>query len=388
MSAAPSVRTLLDAVDWDFRDSRHPSTSVHALHWHPGNFIADIPEYLIQVLSEPGDLVLDPFCGSGTTAYEALRLGRRAIQSDINRASIEVSVAKASLLDAQISREVFEQLERELFWPKLPISDHMQAHEANQRELVQWLDQDTLCQLEAIWKLVREQPQHMARDILRVLFADTLFACLSTAGATTRAGLKRRHHWGWIADNVRPRAAVKHDAMRIFREKLFGLMRILSFQGQPEAGDCLTLRQNAQQLALSDNSVDLVVTSPPYLGMIDYTLANRVYYMWRDWPLDHDRRYEIGARYRRNSKNAVIDYTEAMLACVGEIHRVLKPGKFCAIVVGASRKYPHVAHAVIDMFAQAMKKFWGERSRVPRARRVAERAGTTSEEFVCVFQKQ
>src|SRR5713101_3272615 len=91
------VRTL-ERVDWDFPGAGIPQRTVHSFHWFPGNFIPQIPAYLVQLLSEPSDLVLDPFCGSGTTGVEALQLGRRVWLSDINRASIQVTRGKLAAI--------------------------------------------------------------------------------------------------------------------------------------------------------------------------------------------------------------------------------------------------------------------------------------------------
>lgn len=49
---------------------------------------------LISAYSNPGDLVLDPFSGSGTTAYAAQLLGRRAIGVEIHRPYIEAAIEK------------------------------------------------------------------------------------------------------------------------------------------------------------------------------------------------------------------------------------------------------------------------------------------------------
>lgn len=46
---------------------------------HPAAFPIELPRRLIQLLSFPGDVVLDPFCGSGTTLLAAHQLGRQAI---------------------------------------------------------------------------------------------------------------------------------------------------------------------------------------------------------------------------------------------------------------------------------------------------------------------
>ena len=93
-----SIISKLERVDWNFPGATTLQNSVHSLHRFPGNFIPQVPSYLIQILSNPGDLVLDPFCGSGTTGVEALILGRSVFQSDVNRASIQVAEGKLAML--------------------------------------------------------------------------------------------------------------------------------------------------------------------------------------------------------------------------------------------------------------------------------------------------
>ncbi len=59
----------------------------HTLSYH-GNFVPQIPHQLMRRYTRPGEIVLDPFLGGGTTAIEARNLGRRCIGIDLNPALI------------------------------------------------------------------------------------------------------------------------------------------------------------------------------------------------------------------------------------------------------------------------------------------------------------
>ena len=59
---------------------------------HPAPFPEELPRRLIKIYSYPDDLVLDPFCGSGTTLVAARRLGRRACGVEINDVFCELTV--------------------------------------------------------------------------------------------------------------------------------------------------------------------------------------------------------------------------------------------------------------------------------------------------------
>src|SRR5690606_12646408 len=72
----------------------------HDLHPYPAKFIPQLPGTFISLLSSRGELVFDPFGGSGTTALEAIRLGRRAVSVDANPVAALIGRVKT----AQISR--------------------------------------------------------------------------------------------------------------------------------------------------------------------------------------------------------------------------------------------------------------------------------------------
>lgn len=100
---------------WDLDELQPLDGSV--LHWdvrpesnawerHPAPFPLEIPHRLVRLLSFPGDVVLDPFVGSGTTCVAAARLGRRVIGVDNHAGYLESSRRRlAALMTQDIVRE-------------------------------------------------------------------------------------------------------------------------------------------------------------------------------------------------------------------------------------------------------------------------------------------
>ena len=72
---------------WDFRGEQ-TQTLLHSLHAYPARFIPQIPHRAIAERTVPGDTVLDPFAGCGTTLLESVVMGRPAVGVD-NNAEIE-----------------------------------------------------------------------------------------------------------------------------------------------------------------------------------------------------------------------------------------------------------------------------------------------------------
>ena len=372
----------LDAIDWSFPSAQTSRRSVHALHWFPGNFIPQIPAHFIQVLSRPGDVVLDPFCGSGTTGAEAYRLGRRSWQSDVCRASIQVAVGKLAVLRLEGARRRLGRVFEELHFEGLA-----RRRWSGNRELVAWMSSDTLEQLSFIWDVVNQIEDVTVRAILELVFSDVLFACASAGGTATRSGGVRRHHWGWIADNVRPSRPACHNAVRLFRERLGLAADIAEAEADERALEAGVVRESVADLSCGERTVDLVVTSPPYLGVIDYALANRMSYLWMDWDMESDQRLELGSRRARNHTEARGRYLRGLGTSVDRIYRAMKRGAHCAIVIGASRRHADVVLEAVDVFGKCMRRIWGPVERIVTRRRVAERRGREARELLCVFQK-
>jgi len=76
----------------------HISGYTHTYYKYPARFSPQFARAAIESFTEPGDLILDPFMGGGTTLVEALALGRRATGTDISSLAVFVSSAKTNLL--------------------------------------------------------------------------------------------------------------------------------------------------------------------------------------------------------------------------------------------------------------------------------------------------
>jgi hypothetical protein len=198
------------------------------------------------------------------------------------------------------------------------------------------------------------------RLTLELIFSDVLFFCASTAGSETSTGRLRRHHWGWVADNFVPKILISHDAISAFRTRVHRLPVTFEPLHKPQV-----LQGTAQRLPLLEESINLIVTSPPYIGVIDYVKANRLLFLWMNWPFDAERTFEIGARYKRRRPSIVEDYVAEMAVCWREFHRVLQPGGRLAVVIGESRAFPGTLERTIQDLAGIMNIIWGPRALSP-----------------------
>lgn len=380
-----AVTSSLNRIDWNFPRSGTASRSIHTSHWFPGNFIAQMPAALIQILSDPGDLVFDPFAGSGTTGIEAARLNRRSVISDRLSSCVLIMNGKISAGLGALNGITAQPIIDRLTWDHEFVSSSVGENgEGSAAELTEWFSTQTLSELRYIWGLI-EREQGALRRVLTLLFSDVLFACASSGGSATSSGGKRRHHWGWVADNVRPTALINHSVAAAFRDRVQAVSTLN--HDLPRCFVPSLIRQDARRTAMMDNEVDLVVTSPPYVGVIDYTHANRLLYLWMNWPILEEREFEIGARYRRRRRTLVDEYLADMDRSWAEIARVLKPHGYCAMIIGESRKFPGTVDKAVEALGNRLDLVWGPYSRTASRRRVSDRDANEAVEKILVFRK-
>ena len=80
--------------------SRDQRAYTHGLHKYPAKFFPELPRWIVERYSQPGELILDPFMGSGTTNLEAMLRGRPSVGVDIDPFSRFLARAKTTPLPA------------------------------------------------------------------------------------------------------------------------------------------------------------------------------------------------------------------------------------------------------------------------------------------------
>jgi hypothetical protein len=95
--------------DLDFHGSSSGYAS-HNFHPFPARFPPPLPRTFIQALTSPGDTVLDPMMGSGTTLLEAFLLGRYGIGFDIDPLALLLAQTKVTPLSARRVAQVGERI--------------------------------------------------------------------------------------------------------------------------------------------------------------------------------------------------------------------------------------------------------------------------------------
>ena len=334
-------------LDWDFTASFSES-KFSAIHWHPGRFPSQIPAICIDRYSPMGGTVLDPFAGSGTVAVEAQRLGRPSISIELNPVSAAIIRAKTSSRSAADLRKDFQPVFMRLLSDWLHIK---QAEIPSSVQAEKWYAPNTLRGLRRIWNIANDCEGEKG-EILRFLFSSIL-----------NKACREYRHFGYVCDNTQPPADAKGISEEEVRDRFVdAISKLLDAYEHRDAA----IREagisnipwanvsNSDALSslrlMEDHSCDTFVTSPPYLGVVDYAKSQRLSMEWFETEIESVRRREIGARSKRHRTTAFGDYISEVTSVFAEMHRVLKIGSVGVLVIGqSSSREPYIQKLLLEI---------------------------------------
>jgi DNA modification methylase len=328
-----AVMGALTAVDWSFTEADTAYLS-HNLHPYPAKFIPQLPRHLIARLSLPGELVWDPFGGSGTTALEALLLHRQAVSSDVNPIASLVARAKSTPLNQT------DQVEIEALIRRLQVLGHdlkslSSTIETHREELAKWVPvipnrgrwfhDNAVQELALLRRDISHLQSEQGRTLASAVLSKTVLRASFQDNETRYAS--------------RPRDVLPSSIVRAFAGELqtaFGKIQALTAALGSREARFVTADIRLEQV-VPDASVDLVVTSPPYPNATDYHLYHRFRLYWLGFdPVDLSRK-EIGSHLRhQKERTGILSYANEMRTALSAIYSALRPGRFAVLVVGDS----------------------------------------------------
>ena len=373
----------LRTIDWDFADSARENGR-HAFHPYPAKFISHIPARLIDALSEPGETVLDPFCGSGTTLVEAATRGRVALGADVNPVAVLVSQAKTLKPGPQ------DGLAAEALVLSVDASyGYMSGRPTlGSRETTPLVPEDKSLSFWFEPQIVREMglinAAIVAGDNWRIGLLARVALSSITVGVSNQDSDTR-----YVRRDKGLKAGV---VVQRFRSKLHDML--VELESQPTAEIyAQTWLGDARRLPLADSSVDLVVTSPPYPNAYSYHLYHRTRLVWLGFDPLAVKRSEIGSHRHYSARNGPgrETFKSDMVQCFEGLRRALRPGRFACFVIGDSivRGQPIDNSAVLAEAAEEAGFSLAEqydRKIDPRRKSFNPAIGKIKQEHILVFR--
>jgi DNA modification methylase len=302
------------------------ASSLHEISYR-ACFKPQLPRFFIERLTAANDTVYDPFLGRGTTVIEAALLGRRVTGCDISPLS---SILTAPRFHPPTLRDVRDRLAN---------LDWNYDGELNE-ELLAFYHPDTLREICALRShLQRHDSDHIPLEVddwIRMVATNRLtghsagFFSVYTLPPNQALAPKRQQRINEIRNQVPPRRNVPELIIRKTESLLQTVGEFDRSRLREAASNAVLLTRSSDRTPEIENkSVDLIVTSPPFLDVVDYATDNWL----RCWfnGID-DRKIDIWT-FRNPS-----EWAAAMKRVFGELRRVLKLGGYIAFEVGEVRR--------------------------------------------------
>lgn len=301
-----------------------------------GQFSPELVELLLARFGTKGAVVLDPYAGIGTTLVEAVRQNLPVMGIEINPAAVLMAetydfIARSMAERHEILNGVLSQLDR-LAGEDFPLFGRKAAEP---RILDQFLE-----------GLPHQKDNRLTFNIM----ANTLIRWLEMPPP--------------------------FDAAKLFRA--FNEHRKIILGLPVSSTACTVFNADARLLPLEPKSIDLVVTSPPYINVFNYHQNNRKAMELLGWDLLAVARSEVGAnrKHRGNRFMTVVQYCLDIAMTLGELHRVMKRDGHAIVVIGRESNVRGVAFSNAVIFA-TLARDCGFAIPFRQERKFVSRFGTT-----------
>ncbi|MCX6795911.1 MAG: DNA methyltransferase [Candidatus Falkowbacteria bacterium] len=337
---------------WSFSEKTRKETAyiTHSYHRYPAKFIPQIVSRLIEKYTKKGDLIVDPFGGCGTTLVESKVMGRSSIGVDINPVAVLITKAKTTPLNPEKIEKEFIALKNRLETYNEKTREKAPEHE----RIDYWFKSEEKRKLAFIFAKISKLKDQDIRDFFYCGFSNILKNCsiwLQKSNKPTRD------------PNKKP-----SDPIQIFYKQVKMMIR-------GNARFCELLKEknhlkissqvyctDARTIPVKDNSVSLIVTSPPYVTSYEYADLHQLTALWMEYTknLSDFRKRFIGTSYH-NKKDLVLNsalaekiraellkkdkktaeevstYFSEMNQVFVEMKRILKKGGKTCIVIGNTK---------------------------------------------------
>ena len=327
------ISTGVLSQPWEYADA-DTQYLTHNIHRYSGKFIPQIPARAISLMTRPGELVVDPYCGSGTTLLESALLGRRSVGVDLNPLAVLIARVKTTPIPEATLKELVCTLGNALatdgVYSGLPlfqdlvrekVSGNAQDPRFECEWYRKWFQPHVLRELVAIDLAIREINSQALSDVARVAFSNIL---RNSSNA----------HSGYPNVMFDKNSPIKGSPTLPFLKTLNRNAKLAASLSNVSASwsDVSVLRGNATSLPIASGTVDAVISHPPYLGSVPYAEYGALSLRWLGVdPKQLDRELTGG---RRQSRDVVQRFEEGYRQMLRETQRVLRPGRHAFLMVG------------------------------------------------------
>lgn len=336
-------------------DRRETQYLTHSFHPYPNKFIPQIARMAIEEFSDEGDVILDPFCGSGTTLIEANLLRRNCIGVDLNPLACLISRVKTTPLEIGELKPAVGELLEDLYsnLNRATLDDFSRAVDPEIPEFPNreyWFQENALIGLGILKALISRIEDGRVRDFYQVAMS---LIVKEVSNASSLYHLTRSRN---------PKRVGRLDVYRRFERKIRSMVGAMEdYQAKANPNPIEIRCGDARKLGdLSE--VNCVITNPPNF-LFDFVRCFKIYFWWLDLGdiLEFDKRMIGTKRIDSKPHSLGVDFVDELVSQIeeknnlaaaalskyysdmgkvfGEIYRLLKDGGYCCIYASDPKLY-------------------------------------------------
>ena len=331
--------------------NKSDSDPFHSLSSYLGAFPPSLANYFIRYFTNVNDLVFDPFSGRGTTILESRLLKRKSIGSDLNPIALALSKAKCHFLKVKEIYERIDELEADydyaLFLPEA---------QAQADEIHLIFHPRTLAELIYLRVVLLESKNKVDQFLVGAILG-IMHGGERKDGSSGYLSISMPNTFSMSPEYVR-RFVQTNELNRFYRNVFDNLRdkteRVFKKHSSPKIESFVT-ECDAKRISKSESlkkyigKVDLLLTSPPYLGIVNYAKQNWI----RSWFLESD---PVKISEKLDDDLNINQWVKFSKTTVIEFKKFLKPNGVTVFVIGDVAKSKNSVIPLARDFAMMIKE--------------------------------
>jgi hypothetical protein len=365
----------IDANSWEGNCQSSEST-LHQLAPYIGKMKSAMARCLIESFTHLGDLILDPFVGSGVVALESLILNRGITCCDINPYAI--TLTKAKLNAPPTLEEALARVGQYLSYMKR--TSHLACLDPVPSWVKQFFYPETLQEIITLAGLLRTNEEHFLLACLLGILHHQRPGFLSFPASHLVPYLRTQK----FPEETYPELYAYRDVGPRLENKIRRIYRRFPKIDHHLSKECIQC--DAASLNLPAESVDAIITSPPYMNALSYGRDNRL----RLWFLGVNDYYYFDQVTPKNLEG----FRLLMTKCLMNFQKALRPRGACILVLGEVKRAKEIIDIAQLVIEIAMKEVEGYNCEevigdaVPDIRRARKGVAGVKREWVVVLRKK
>jgi site-specific DNA-methyltransferase (cytosine-N4-specific) len=246
-------------INWDFVEVDTKQAS-HGFHSYPAMLVPQIATELISAYGKKSNLLFDPFCGTGTTLVEANLKGINAVGTDLNPLARLISKTKTTIIEIQALDLFIKDFYDYLFEFRFGFIRKDSVVAPKFTNINFWFAKLVISDLAIIRKYIDKLKDESVKDFFKVAFSQTIRDC------------------SWTRKNEFKLYKMDKEKLKTFKPDVFSSFEVTLARNRNGLDSFIKQKKNTSTTQVHNfntvkeipkevivpNSVDLVLTSPPY----------------------------------------------------------------------------------------------------------------------------